>query len=98
MEQKEGTHIKIKSTTSWRKQYTNNSSPTPDHMVALSTKTDHKLVKAEFKIQWGKMQKQHAKSIKINIDKFREPKTTSAYKVQIDSKITNIHNIHEESL
>ena len=63
----------------------------------LSTKTDHKLVKAKFKIQWWKMRKQHAKSIKINIDKFREPETTSAYKAELDSKPTSIHNIYEES-
>ena len=54
----------------------------------ISTSTDHKLVKAQFKLEWWKMQKQHSKSVKINIDKLREPETATAYKAELDRKLT----------
>ena len=54
----------------------------------ISTLTDHKLVKAQFKLEWWKMRKQHSTSVKINIDKLREPETATVYKEELDRKLT----------
>ena len=64
----------------------------------ISTSTDHKLVKAQFKLEWWKMRKQHSKSVKTNIDKLREPETATAYKAELDRKLTARNdNTPEES-
>ena len=44
------------------------------------------------------MRKEHSKSVKINIDKLREPETATSYKAELDRKITASNdNTPEES-
>ena len=59
----------------------------------ISTSTDHKLVKAQIKLQWWKMSKQRTKTERIDVEKFKELGIIESYKsalnVTLDSATTD---------
>ena len=53
----------------------------------IATKTDHKLVKASFNLEWWKMKIQRKKSEKIDVDKLREPEIRKAYSEELETNL-----------
>ena len=61
-----------------------------------STSTDHKLVKANLKLEWWRLKTQHKKVIRLNIDRFRDLEVRSKYREQFNIKLSEsrVENEH----
>ena len=53
----------------------------------ITTSTDHKLVKAEFKLEWWRLRKQCIKSTCIDVDKLRDPDLRGKYKTELNIRL-----------
>ena len=50
------------------------------------TKTDHKLVKATFKLDWWRLKQKHTPSERVSIKKLTEPATRQLYASELNDK------------
>ena len=53
----------------------------------VGTKTDHKLVKATFKLDWWRMKQKHKPSETVNIEKLKEPVNKHLYASELNDKL-----------
>ena len=51
------------------------------------TKTDHKLVKATFKLDWWRIKQKYKPSERVNIEKLKEPTTRQLYASELNEKL-----------
>ena len=54
------------------------------------TKTDHKLVKATFKLDWWRIKQKYKPSERVNIEKLKEPTTRQLYASELNEKLRRV--------